>query len=143
MPNTDQDAALRELLERDAIRELARRYCHRVWQRDIRVIELFAADGRFGKAQGRDELLKFYTAAIDPAGSNPHPYVNNHVVDFQGPDRATGTAYSDIRLDDNGFRALNVGYWRDEYVRVAGEWKFKSRDYTMSYRVRLAPIDPR
>jgi hypothetical protein len=27
------------------------------------------------------------------------------------------------------------------YVRVNGAWKFKSRDFTLVYKNRLAPID--
>jgi len=142
MPNntTVDNAALRELLDRDAIRELAVRYCHCIWQRNIAVVGLFAEDGRFGPTQGREQLRQFYTKVFTQSPSDPHPFAGNHVIDFDGPDHATGTCYNDLRVNNEGFRALNIGWWSDEYVRVNGAWKFKARDFTLAYSIRLTPV---
>jgi hypothetical protein len=135
--DTLDNKALRELLDRDAIRELAVRYCHCMWQHDIAVVSLFSPDGRFGAKQGREALERFY-AGVFAGSSTPHPFAGNHVIDFDGPDHATGTCYNDLRIDRGG-HALVIGYWKDEYVRVGGAWKFKSRDFTTVQEFRPTP----
>ena len=46
MGTTNIEAAVRELADGEAIRDLARRYAHYVWQKDVAAaIELFTEDG--------------------------------------------------------------------------------------------------
>ena len=122
-------ASLQALLDREAIRELAVRYCHYMWQQDMRVVGLYTDDGRYGQSGGRGQLEQMYaeTFAGDLA---PHPFAGNHVIDFDGPDHATGCCYNDLRITRDGIRTLTIGFWRDEYVRINGEWKFKERQFT-------------
>lgn len=134
------ESQVRELADREAIRDLARRYAHHVWRAEVAdAIALFSEDGEMdlGEGQvlrGRQALLDAYGGILDDAQF--HPFVHNHVVDIQG-DEATGTCYLDLRTVTEGRSMIGSGYYDDRYVRVDGEWKFRSRKLTMCY---LAPI---
>lgn len=132
------EATVRELADLEAIRDLARRYAHYVWQRDASgAIGLFAEDGEMDTGdrppiQGRKALLEAYEAMF--ASAEFHPMVHNHVIDLRG-DGATGTCYLDLRARIDGVDKLGMGHYRDRYVRVDGVWKFASRRLTMCYLV--------
>ena len=123
---------VQRLLDLEAIRDLPRRYCHHIWQRDAEgVASLYAEDAelpaRPGRplTRGREEILKFFQGVVSqPTG--PYPFIHNHVIQLQG-DRATGTCYLDLRSFQDGRATLGAGYYNDEYVKVGGEWKFRSR----------------
>lgn len=129
------EGALRALLDREEIRELGLKYCHYMWQKDMRVVDLYTEDGRYGdRASGRSALIDFYTGAFENV-AYPHPYAHNHVVEFDGPDHATGVCYNDLRFLDDGVMRIIAGFWADEYVSVDGAWKFKSRDFTPHFSI--------
>lgn len=134
------DEAVRELADREAIRDLARRYAHCVWRKDAAgAVELFAADGEMDTGdrppiRGRAALLESYRTMI--TGPTFQPFVHNHVIDLDG-ERATGTCYLDLRATLDGKSMIGSGYYEDRYVRVGREWKFQSRKLTMCY---LVPI---
>jgi len=52
------------------------------------------------------------------------------VIELLGPDRAKGTCYVEVRLLRDGKKWLMTGWYDDDYVKVGGEWKFKSRQIT-------------
>ena len=132
---TEVDAsALRALLDREEIRELGLKYCHYMWQKDIRVVELYTEDGRFGDWVGRSVLIEMYSNLFRGT-AYPHPYAHNHVVDFDGADHATGVCYNDLRYLDEGTMRIVAGFWRDEYVKVDGAWKFKVREWTPHFSI--------
>ena len=140
MENKTTETLVRELLDREAIRDLPARYCHYVWKGDVEgVVGLFTEDGSMWTSdpnlpegtQGRENLLRGYAAALGDMA--PRPFVHNHVVEVQGPDRATGTCYVEIRATREGKRWTGAGWYDDEYVKVGGEWKFRSRRLTMDY----------
>jgi len=132
------EATVRELADLEAIRDLARRYAHYVWQRDaVGAIDLFADDGEMNTGErppirGRRALIEAYEAMF--ASSEFHPMVHNHVVDLQG-DVATGTCYLELHARMDGVDKVGAGHYRDRYVRVGGVWKFASRVLTMCYLV--------
>ena len=64
------------------------------------------------------------------------PFVHNHVVELRG-ETATGTCYLDLRASVEGRSMIGSGYYDDRYVRVDGEWKFRSRKLTLCYLVPL------
>lgn len=132
----DIERTVRELADRDAIRDLARRYAHCIWQGDLDgAIDLFTEDGEMdmdGRAiKGHQALSATYKAAL--AGTF-HPFIHNHLVELDG-DRATGTCYLDLRAILNGKSMIGSGCYRDRYARIDGEWKFAARKLTMSYFV--------
>jgi hypothetical protein len=147
MTTTDPNLppALRELLDREAIRDLAARYIRCMWTQDPKVVELYTADGRFSlrapdgrylSHEGSENIERYYRNGFANPDTRAHPYASNHVIELLGPERATGTCHADIRLRRADHHVFYVGYWDDEYARVAGAWKFKSRDFTLRYKIR-------
>ncbi len=135
------EATIRELADREAIRDLARRYAHCVWRQDVSgAVELFAEDGVMDTGdrppiRGRAALLEAYQGMV--GGSDLLPFVHNHVIDLHG-DHASGNCYLDLRGSQDGRSMIGAGYYDDEYVRVGGEWKFRSRKLTMCHFVPLS-----
>ncbi len=131
-----QETLVQEMLDREEIRTLPVRYCHTVWQKNPdEYANLFTEDGTFGtndpslpRAQGRAALRSMIAGQVDV--SKPRPFIHNHVVELQGPDKAKGTCYVEVRLLRDGKKWLMTGWYNDEYAKVNGEWKFKSRQIT-------------
>jgi hypothetical protein len=130
------ETLIQEVIDREAIRTLPVRYCHCVWQKDLDgYVNLFTEDGSFStddpnlpRAQGREELRKMLSGGLDTA--KPRPFIHNHVIELLGPDQAKGTCYVEVRLLREGKKWLMTGWYDDEYAKVGGEWKFKSRKIT-------------
>ena len=126
--------------DRDAIRDLAVRYAHHVWRKEIEaVVELFAADGELLTA--KLPPIRGHAALIDAYGrmfeeDDFFPFVHNHVIDVDG-DAARGTCYIDLRAVMAGKRLTAWGVYEDRYVRVDGAWRFASRDVNMTSFVPL------
>jgi ketosteroid isomerase-like protein len=141
MSDAAPDSMLRELADREAIRDLARRYAHYVWQKKIAAaVDLFSEDGEMdtGEApplRGRAALLEAYQRMLGDARFQP--FVHNHVIDLAG-DEASGICYLDLRAVQEGRSMIGSGYYEDRYRRVAGEWKFQSRKLQMDW---LVPLD--
>jgi uncharacterized protein (TIGR02246 family) len=130
------DKLLRELADREAIRELSDRYCDCVWRKDFDgLVNLFIEDGTFiveglevkAVSHGRSELKKVYEKAI--AQMNPRPFIHTHVVDLLGEDRATGRCYAEVYSARFGMQRVGLGYYEDEYTKIGDKWKFVSRRY--------------
>ena len=137
------EAQVQELLDREAIRDLPKRYCHCVWQKDVDgMVDLFTEDGSIGMRgdgqpppKGREKLRSLYKRVFE--GIGPRPFIHNHVVELMGPNRARGTCYVEIRAVDKGDSIVGAGYYDDEYQKVGDEWKFLSRDVKMHFMVPL------
>ena len=133
MATKSMEAALQEVLDREEIRTLPVRYCHTVWQKDLDgYVNLFTEDGAIStndgslpSTQGRESLRKMIASGLDEM--KPRPFIHNHVVELLGPDRAKGTCYIEVKLTRNGKKHAMAGWYNDEYAKVNGEWKFKSR----------------
>jgi ketosteroid isomerase-like protein len=141
MATASIEAGVRELADREAIRDLARRYAHHVWRKEVpAAIGLFTEDGEMdtGDApviKGRAALLESYQRMLGDAEFQP--FVHNHVIELRG-DAATGTCYLDLRASVDGRSLIGAGWYDDHYVRVGGEWKFRSRKLTLCYLVPLS-----
>lgn len=135
-------ALLRELADKEAIRDLARGYAHNVWRLDIPAIaELFTEDGVMDTPDlppivGRQAIIDSYDNMLTT--DEFHPFVHNHVIELDG-DTATGTCYLDLRAKLNGRDVISSGYYDDRYQRVGDEWKFSYRKVTMLEFVALRP----
>ncbi|MFN8545730.1 MAG: nuclear transport factor 2 family protein [Candidatus Binatia bacterium] len=140
MASTPIDPILRTLADTEAIRDLARRYAHHVWRKDVAgAVGLFAEDGEMDTGdrppiRGRAALLAAYENMI--TGPTLLPFVHNHVVELGG-DVATGTCYLDLRAAMDGRSMIGAGWYDDRYVRTGDGWKFQSRRLTLSW---LVPI---
>lgn len=131
---TGLEAAVRDLIDREAIRDLASRYVDRVWHKDIDgVVALFDEDARFDTEEyppvsGRAALADVFKIIFDT--QDLEPWVHNHVVDLDG-DTATGRCFLDLRMIRDGKRLFATGFYDDTYVRVDGAWRFARRKVTM------------
>src|SRR5262249_40253238 len=127
---------MQEVIDREAIRSLPLRYCHCVWQKDLDgYVNLFTDDGSFStddpnlpRAQGREGLRKMIGGGLGTA--EPRPVIHNQVIELLGPGQATRTCYVGVRPLREGKKWLMTGWYDDEYAKVGGEWKFKSRKIT-------------
>jgi ketosteroid isomerase-like protein len=135
------EATVRELADAEAIRNLARRYAHHVWQKNVpAAVGLFTEDGEMDTGdrpaiKGRQALLAAYEEMF--AEARFQPFVHNHVITLNG-ERATGTCYLDLRAAVGGKSMIGSGYYDDHYVQVDGEWRFRSRKLTMCFFVPLS-----
>jgi ketosteroid isomerase-like protein len=140
MTESDREASLQRLLDLEAIRDLARRYAHCVWQKDSAgAIALFTDDAVMDTGDrppivGRAALLQSYADMF--AISDFRPFVHNHVIEIDG-DRAEGTCYLDLRSVIEGKAMAGHGFYKDRYVRVGASWKFTYRLLNM---VKLTEI---
>ncbi len=131
------DESVRELMDREAIRELPRLYCHCLWTNDPEgMASLFTDDATICiqgmedyAITGRDKLAKVFRRVN--AKYATQPFIHNHIIELEGPDRATGVAYYEILEARQGGRYLAAGYYQDEYLKVNGQWKFQSRKIHM------------
>ncbi len=141
MSGPSPDAMLQELADREAIRDLACRYAHHVWQKEgAAAAQLFTEDGEMDTGEppvlrGRAALLEAYERMLGDGSFQP--FVSNHVISLEG-DEASGTCYLDLRATTDGRSMIGSGYYQDRYRRVDGAWKFRSRRLHMSW---LVPLD--
>ncbi|MBW2241405.1 MAG: nuclear transport factor 2 family protein [Deltaproteobacteria bacterium] len=140
MSRTRPDAMLQELADREAIRDLACRYAHHVWQKQAAAAaSLFTEDcemdtGEPPVIRGRAALGETYKRVLGNGAFQP--FVSNHVITLAG-DEASGTCYLDLRATTDGRSMIGSGYYEDRYQRVDGEWKFRARKLHMSWLVPL------
>ena len=129
-------AELQEVISESAIRDLVRRYAHCVWQNDAAgAAELFAEDGVMDTGdrpplEGRAAILREYTQTFEASGF--YPFIHNHVIDLLG-DRASGTAYIELRAEVDGVRMEGYGWYEDEYVQTPAGWKFQRRRLNLAH----------
>src|SRR5262245_17570802 len=104
-----------ELADLEAIRDLARRYAHHVWQNEVgRLADLFAEDGEMDPGtrpplRGRQALDAGFHDMLT-TGSVFLPFVQQHVVDLAG-DSARGTCYFDLRAEVDGKSMIGAGWY--------------------------------
>lgn len=136
---TDLERRVRELEDRDEIRELTARYCHCVAAADAAgIVDLFCGDGSFTmgprSVKGRAELERFYTAI---AGQPPLPFIQNHVIDDLRGDEARGRCSVEIRMVQNGEPITAAGWYDDHYRRDGARWRFAARSFHVFHMVPL------
>jgi uncharacterized protein (TIGR02246 family) len=118
-----------------SIRDLLAAYCFCADRADADAfVELFTEDGvwdrgRWGRLEGRKALHDYMSAASAKAAGKPttrHLSANELV----SVTRDTATARSYVLVMDVAPTpplALVVGTYEDEFERVGGRWRFKSR----------------
>jgi len=134
---------VRELADREEIKELTARYAHGVARGEgAKVAELFTDDGVFlnrfpeqpvTEVRGREALQKFYGAI---KRNFALPCIHNHLITLAG-DEATGTCSIEVRITRDGKSMIGSGYYEDRFRRENGRWKFTVRDCTFFHFVPI------
>jgi hypothetical protein len=137
---TDSSQATRELLDREAIRELVVCYYDAVWRDDVEtIVDLFAETGGIyvlnGPLGGQDvcgheQLRTFYRAGISTM--SPRPFGHNHLVELRDEAHASGRSYVELR-NSKDYSWISAVVYTDEYVKVGSSWKFLKRRAEMKY----------
>jgi hypothetical protein len=126
------EARLRKLADIDEIKQLKARYavaCDNDYDADA-IAELFTEDavwdgGNFGKAEGRENIRRFFRHASALFSFAIHNVMNPRIEIDR--DHATGQWYL---LQPATREPATEAVWlaaayHDEYVRVGGKWLFK------------------
>jgi uncharacterized protein (TIGR02246 family) len=122
-----------EASDHAGILRLLASYCQYLDNADLdRLVELWAEDGEFcavgSTSAGRPAIRKFLEPFMEGerAGGTKHLTMNS-VIDVTG-DTAMGVSdFLVIQRREDRVVTSRVGQYHDEYVRAAGEWRFKSR----------------
>jgi hypothetical protein len=137
---TETYQAARDMLERDAIRDLVVRYYDAVWRDDVEtIVSLFADHGSIDVVNGplagqnvcgHEQLNTFYKAGISKM--SPRPFGHNHLVELTGEGHATGRSYVELRHSGD-YSWISAVIYNDEYLKVGDSWKFLKRRAEMQY----------
>lgn len=131
------DELVSELVDREAIRDLAVRYCDCLWRKDVDgLLGLFTDDATFVMkgievevvVRGRAEIKKMHEKAL--AETTPRLFIHNQIVNLLDGDRATSRSCVEVRNLGVTMDWIGVGYFEDEYAKVRNEWKFATRYHT-------------
>lgn len=140
MTTKSVEAMVQELADREEIHQLPAKYCHYIMQGNLDgVVNLFTPDAEFGGGQpplrGHDDLRRALAQSM-----NPHrwPMIHNHVIESLDGDRATGTAYYELRGAQDGKSMLGAGVYKDEYVRTPDGWRIHRRNASMGFYAPLS-----
>jgi hypothetical protein len=133
----DIGATIRELADREELRELTARYAFLISQKRS-AAELFTADGGFlfrkpdgevREARGREALDTIFADILQPPNHNL-PTVHNHLFSLTG-DAAPGACWIELHAAKDGEHWVGSGYYEDQFRREGGRWKFVLRDSTL------------
>jgi ketosteroid isomerase-like protein len=125
---------VRELVDREAIRDLSNRYCDCLYRHDLDgLVTLFTPDAAFivkdaeseVVTRGRAKLKKMFARLVSEI--NPRPLIHAQVVDLHSGSSATGRCYVELRTDTVQVEVAGSGYYEDEYAKIGADWKFASR----------------
>lgn len=137
---------LGEALDREAIRELAGRYCHAVVAGGgMPLVDLFTDDGCMqgdaipalgrpaSETRGREALIRVYGEFTTRL--QLRPFIHNHVIELDG-EQARGICSVEIRAVEDGIAYDIAGHYHDRYRREGGVWKFLHRHFVLYYWVK-------
>jgi SnoaL-like domain len=145
------ESKVRELYDREAVRDLRYRYHEYVNEAKFTEIpDLFTTDGvldfaHLGKAVGREQLLRFFGALVQAPSGTPSDrpritwvkqFIHNHTIRLDG-DRGSGFAYLEAKPIYDGEAFLVAARYDDDYLRVNGEWKFSKMKLVPYFMVPL------
>lgn len=84
---------------------------------------------------GRDEIMKFLIESMDRKTFLSSHRVHHPEIDLTSDTTATGIwALEDSVIDEENQIALRgAAFYRDEYVKVDGEWRIKHTGYTRTF----------
>ncbi|MGE0306285.1 MAG: nuclear transport factor 2 family protein [Acidimicrobiia bacterium] len=129
-----QPATVEERLDRlesiAELRQLVMRYAVHLYSRNLDPLcELFEPNVVVGQSKvGREAIKEWFNTIMRAMRTTIH-HVENHMIDFQDAEHATGVVYCTDELERVAAGEWEIGvlqYW-DNYVRVDGRWYFSRR----------------
>jgi len=132
-----KDAAgmLRELADRELIRDLTHSYAHRV-AHGLANADLFTDVGAYIHRRTLDDpghvtrgraALDAHFAPRPGTTGGAMPMIHNHLIEIDG-DEARATCSIELRVSADGESMIASGFYRDRLRREGGVWKFVERD---------------
>ena len=132
---------MNELLEIEAIKRLKYTYLRCLDQKrwaELATCFTVDATSAYGDGkysfEGRDAIMKFLREAMPPTMLTSHR-VHQPEIDLTSATTATGVwALDDVVIETKGqFTIRGAAFYRDEYVKVDGQWKIRSTGYRRVY----------
>ena len=127
-----------------AIKRLVAKYVCAIDDRDLATLAgLFTADARFRSADGamnasgRETIVEFFEQRYTSLGPTNH-VSHDHLIDFQGPDRARGQVSSHAEMWRDGRATLAAIRYADAYEKADGVWRFADRRLSFFYYFPLS-----
>lgn len=128
-------AGLDRLEAAEQIRQLAYRYAIAADMRDLdALVSLYVETIRVGEGTGRSALKRVFAGALRQFTTSVHS-VSNHVIDFEGDDRALGLVSCRCEHEVDGRWVVIQLLYHDKYRRVNGRWLFSGRVQSRLYAV--------
>jgi len=137
------DRKIRQLLDKDEIRDLAIRYCHLVRAQEIdKVVDLYSEDAGFELPQGLEAGLSGQHNGPSSIRASlvaglplyqPWPFVHNHMIEFLTDETARGWLHSEIRFGTQNLETGMIVAYEDDYIKEKGIWKFKHRKVNATF----------
>ena len=130
--NTNNGSQVRELLDREHIRDLVHRYCWAVDRGTLEeVMALFHNECNLalvpGKRYlGREATYKWYNVYMQNRMEVLRHLIHNQVITVNG-DTATSKSYFDAVGDLKGESITVAGFYEDTLLRVNEEWRFTEK----------------
>jgi hypothetical protein len=147
----EEKAALRALLEREAIRDCVHRYTRGIDRLDEGLLlSAYHDDGLDDHGTARFDFVgsarELYDAAkgMTQLQTSLH-YVTNHVSEIEGDEAHAETYYlAMLRVEDGGHDVIRLGGGRylDRLERREGEWRIVDRVATGEWTTTLEPDAP-
>lgn len=138
---------LAELCDRAEIQDLAIRYAHAVRTKNADMIMSLFADPaatldlddtcpHFGDDRySHDRMRRVYEDGMNLM--DPWPIMTNHLIQIEGPTKATGTVCLELRHGKHRHQVAWIGTYEDIYEKVGDAWKFRSRRSSVIYTPML------
>ncbi|OBI72467.1 nuclear transport factor 2 family protein [Mycobacterium asiaticum] len=135
-----QQAAVRNMLARDEIRDLPYRYAAAVEARDPDAMaDLYVPHARFGRyGSGREGVQRLMSESMD-SGVFAVLLVANHLIEFDDESNARGQVWAQCfaQTHGDGFVEQVIKY-EDRYQLNQGRWRFLHRRHRLHYGIARA-----
>ncbi|MBM4254473.1 MAG: nuclear transport factor 2 family protein [Deltaproteobacteria bacterium] len=140
--NTSIESQMKELLDREQIRDLVHRYCWAVDRGTLEeVMALFHTECNLAlvpgtRYPGREATHKWYSVYMQNRMEVLRHLIHNQVITVDG-DTATSKSYFDAVGDLKGESITVAGFYEDTLFRVNSEWKFTEKVIKLDFLVPL------
>ena len=137
---------LRQLRDREQIRELLYRYCYAVDARDVAILseifdeactlEIRHPGEQTQRCQGRAAIVEYHRRALNRDFTFLRHTNTNHIIEING-DEASCKCYWNAALEFDGGSVTQSGRFFDRLHRVADNWKITERITLLEYAAPL------